>query len=142
MVKKIVKLSALLPLFMSACSSTNSKPLFIGFSADSTAIVFSHITPAGLLQLKNTQPADSVFNHLIAVLQTPSEKDTSIKEMPIAGKVFVTDSNIVFKPAVPFVKGNDYLVITHLNSNFGNAEKIVSGKLSYLVKPIQKVLTR
>jgi len=125
-----------------ACTSTNSKPLLIGFSADSSSIVFGSINEAGLLQLKNTPASDSVFNNLISVLQTPSEKDTTIKELPIEGQVSIKGDEVVFVPEKPFTKGRDYLVITYLNARFGNAEDIMKGELSYGVKPMQKLLTR
>jgi hypothetical protein len=125
-----------------ACTSTNSKPLLIGFSADSSSIVIGNINEAGLLQLKNAPASDSVFNNLISVLQTPSEKDTAIMEMPIKGDVSIKGNEVVFIPENPFTKGRDYLVITYLNARFGNAEDIMKGELSYGVKPTQKLLTR
>ncbi|NRF38630.1 hypothetical protein [Pedobacter foliorum] len=125
-----------------ACTSTNSKPLLIGFSVDSSSIVFGNINEVGLLQLKNAPAADSVFHNLISVLQTPSEKDTAIKEMPIDGNISVKGNEVVFVPEKPFVKNRDYLVITYLNARFGNAEDIMKGELSYGVKPTQRVLTR
>lgn len=116
--------------------------LAINFSADSAAIIFNNVDQAGLLQLKNAHYPDSVLNELISVLQTPSERDTGIKEMPVPGNIKITDSNIVFNPDTLFVKGRDYLVITHLNSSFGDARKIMEGKLSNKVKPLQTLLTR
>lgn len=125
-----------------ACSTTNSKPLLIDFSADSTAIVFSNIDPPGLLQLTSLEAQDSVLNSLISVLQTPSETDSLIKEAPLAGKLIITDSNVVFKPHMPFLHGRDYLVITYLNARFGTEEQILKSKLNTAVKPHQVVLTR
>lgn len=143
MVKCIIKLTAGM-CFVSilyACSSANNKPLLIGFSVDSTTIIFDQIDQAGLLQLKNASFGDSVLNDLVSVLQTPSETDTALKEMPVDGQVIVTDSNVVFKPVKPFVKGRDYLVITHLNARFGTTEKLLKGELNG-VKPLQKLLAR
>ena len=151
MVKYRIKLSVA-PFFLSvaavfcclfsACSSSNNKPLLIGFSADSTSIVFNNIDRTGLLQLKSMATQDSVLNDLISVLQTPSETDTTIKELPLAGKLMVTDTNIVFTPERPFLKGNDYLVITYLNVRFGSAEQILKSQLNTAVKPHQVLLTR
>ncbi|TKC02902.1 hypothetical protein [Pedobacter frigoris] len=142
MVKSIIKFSAVIMLFISACSSSNSKPLLIEFSADSTAIEFHNIDPAGLLQLKNANSADSVLVELVSVLQTLSEKDTSLREEPIKGKLLLTDSSIVFKPYAPFIKGREYLVITHLNASFGSMEKMLKNEMAGSVKPNQEVLTR
>lgn len=125
-----------------ACISTNSKPLLISFSADSTSIEFSNIDRPGLLQLQNMTTKDSVLSELIAVLQTPSEKNTIIKETPISGKFILTDSNIVFTPYIPFKKGNDYLVITYLNARFGSVDQILKSQLNTTVKPTQIFLTR
>ena len=127
---------------LSACSLSGSKPLSIAFNADSTAIVFRHIDQAGLLQLKQAAPADSVLANLIAVLQTPSESDTTVMEEPVTGQFELTDSTIIFKPSKPFVRNRDYLVITHLNSKFGDAGQIISGQLSPQVKPLQQLLSR
>ncbi|ACU02364.1 hypothetical protein [Pedobacter heparinus] len=144
MVKNSVKLSvafcALMALF--ACSSANNKPLLIGFNTDSTAIVFNQIEQSGLLELQQLQAGDSTFNNLVSVLQTPSEKDSTIKETPVEGRFTVTDSNLVFIPISSFVKGRDYLVITHLNAKFGNMKDLLSGELKNRVRPVQKLLRR
>lgn len=151
MVKYYIKLSGLrLLLFvvtvssslLTACSSTNNKPLLIGFSADSTSIIFSEIDRPGLLLLKDTKTQDSILYDLISVLQTPSETDTAIKEAPLAGMFRVTDSNIVFKPEQPFLKGRDYLVITYLNARFGRAEQILKSQLNTGIRPYQVLLHR
>lgn len=144
MLKCFVKLAGVMcsmGLFF-ACSNANNKPLSIGFSSDSTKIVISHIDRTGLLELKNSNKGDSTLNEMLSVLQTPSERDSAIREEPIAGKVVLTDSNIVFIPVQPFQKGRDYLVITHLNIRFGGVEEIVKGKVSYSIKPQQKFLMR
>ena len=143
MVKCIVNL--FIVLFIAAlfgCSTANNKPVLIDFSSDRKCIVISGVNPAGLLQLKNKTAGDSTVYGLVSVLQTPSERDTSIRESPIMGKILVTDSNIVFKPDLPFVKGNDYLVVTYLNAQFGGAGQMLKGELSSKLKPVQKVLTR
>jgi hypothetical protein len=125
-----------------SCTSTNSKPLLIGFSADSSSIVFDNIDQPGLLQLKNAPATDSVFYDVISVLQTPSETDTAIKEMSIKGHIRINGEEVVFVPEEPFVKGRDYLIVTYLNARFGNAEDIMKDKVNYSIKPLQKLLTR
>lgn len=144
MVKSLVKqfVVVILPGFMFACSSANNKPLLIDFSTDSSAIVFNNIGQTGLLQLQNKSGDDSTLNSLIAVLHSPSEKDSTLKELPVDGKVLVTDSNVVFMPLTPFVKGRDYLVITHLSARFGAAEDLLKGEVVNRVRPQQKLLTR
>lgn len=129
-------------LFFAGCSDANNKPLSIDFSRDSSAIVFSNIDPRGLLELQGLKNRDSVLTELVSVLQTPSEKDSLIREEEIPGKVVLTDSNLVFSPIQPFVSGREYLVITHLNIQFAKPEEIIKGKLSYTIKPQQKVLNR
>ncbi|RYE37635.1 MAG: hypothetical protein EOP48_28395 [Sphingobacteriales bacterium] len=150
MVKYLIKisispiLSVLLAFscLLFACSSSNNKPLLIHFSADSTSIVFENIDRPGLLQLKSMEGQDSILNDLISVLQTPSESDTTIKELPLPGKMLVTDTSIVFTPEQPFLKGNDYLVITYLNARFGTPEQVLKAQLNTAVKPHQMLLTR
>lgn len=124
------------------CSSSNSKPLLIKFSADSTSILISNIDKPGLLELKRISADDSLYRGLIAVLQTPSERDTAIREEPVDGSYMTTDSNVVFTPLLPFVVGRDYLVITHLNSKFGDVKDIAKGTLNTAIKPAQKLLSR
>lgn len=129
-------------LFLLACSSANNKPLLIGFNSDSTAIVFKQIEQSGLLELQQLKPGDSTLYNLVSVLETPSEKDTSITERPVEGSFSLSDSNLVFIPASPFVKGRDYLVITHLNAKFGNIKDLLGGEVKNRVKPLQKLLSR
>jgi hypothetical protein len=124
------------------CSSSNSKPLSIAFSKDSTAVIISNIDRPGLLKLQEFKNQDSVFTELIAVLQTPSETDSSIREESIPGKYLISDTSIVFKPLEPFVRGREYLVITHINTKFGDAKQIAKGQLSLGIKPVQKSLIR
>lgn len=133
-------LSLVVMLF--ACSSTNSKPLLIEFSADSSAIEFNHIDPAGWSRLRGLKGNDTTLIKLVSVLQTPSERDSNLKEAPVEGKIVVTDSNLVFMPAVPFVKGRDYLVITHLNARFGDLKMLLKGDVKAGVQSSQKILTR
>lgn len=112
------------------------------FSSDSSSVVISNIDKAGLLQLRNLALTDSAYSDLISVLQTPSEKDSAIREEIIKGKYLVSDTNIVFSPDAPFVKGRDYLIITHINGKFGDAESIAKGSLSTGVKPEEQLLRR
>ena len=142
MVKFVKAVIMVLFGLVTACSHTNSTPLLIDFSSDSSAIEISNIDPAGLLQLKNSEQTDTTSNKTVFVMQTPSEGDSLIKELPIPGSVNVTDTSVVFIPLQPFVKGREYRVSTYLNANFGDPEKMVKGKLSYGLKPNQKTLRR
>ena len=125
-----------------SCTSTNNKPLLISFSPDSTSIVFSNIDRTGLLHLNNIANQDSVLHELISVLQTPSETDSTVMESPLDGNLVLTDTNIVFTPNAPFVKGRDYLIITYLNSRFGTADEVVKSELNTRVRSHQVVLKR
>ncbi|RZJ86466.1 MAG: hypothetical protein EOO20_18230 [Chryseobacterium sp.] len=127
---------------LSSCSSTNNKPVSIEFSADSSSIVVKGVEQDGLYQLKSIADTDSLRNQLLSVVQTPSDADTAIMETPIAGKVLVTDSNVVFMPAEPFVKGRAYLVSTYLNSRFASTGNVLKGKMDYRVKPAEQLLQR
>ncbi|MEQ7798425.1 hypothetical protein ABDJ41_01330 [Pedobacter sp. ASV1-7] len=124
------------------CSSTNNKPLLIDFSADSSSIVFNHIDRVGLNQLKEDDADNSVFKSLVSILEIPTELDTTFKEHNINGKFKLTDSNLIFIPEQPFVKGREYLVITHLNSKFGDISMLLKAELKTGVKPLQKTLIR
>jgi hypothetical protein len=145
MVKSCVKQfgAFLFAIFLFACSSANNKPLLIGFSVDSSAIVFDHINRAGLLLLQNESSGeDSTLNDLVSVLQTPSDQDSTLKELPIEGEIVVTDSNLVFIPKMPFVKGRSYLVVTHLNARFGSVKELLKNELKSGVRGHQQLLTR
>ncbi|MFA4867313.1 MAG: hypothetical protein WC623_03895 [Pedobacter sp.] len=124
------------------CSSTNNKPLLIDFSADSSSIVFNHIDRVGLNQLQEFGADDSTFKSLVSILEMPGVLDTTFKEHAINGKFQLTDSNLVFIPERSFVKGREYLVITHLNSKFGDLKALLKGELSTGVRPLQKALSR
>ncbi|MGY4383512.1 hypothetical protein ACVWYN_000531 [Pedobacter sp. UYP24] len=140
--KVFTKVAVLMSCCLLACSSSNTKPLSIQFSADSSTIIISNIDRPGLLQLKDLNLTDSSYSELISVLQTPTELDSSIREEPIAGKYIVSDSNIVFSPKMPFVKNRTYLIITHINAKFGDAEQIVKSSLSTGIKPQEQLLKR
>ncbi|MES2828540.1 MAG: hypothetical protein V4687_10305 [Bacteroidota bacterium] len=143
MAKCLAKVSVIiLSVSILGCSSSNNKPLSIGFSADSSSIIIGNIDQPGLLALRDLKNTDSLYRELIAVLQTPSETDTILREELIEGDYLITDSNVVFKPAKPFVKCREYLVITHINAKFGDAESIATSSLSTGVKPREKHLIR
>jgi hypothetical protein len=144
MIKCLINFLGILFLFscLNACSHANNKPLSIEFTADHAAIEIKNINPAGLIQLKEAEVKDSTIQKLIFVLQTPSEKDSLIQELPIPGTIKLTDSSILFAPQHPFVKNRDYIVSTFINSDFADAGKMVTGNLSYGVKPYRKTLTR
>ncbi|EDM37567.1 hypothetical protein PBAL39_10496 [Pedobacter sp. BAL39] len=124
------------------CSDTKNKPLSIVFSADSTALELNHIDPAGLLKLKNENNRDSLLKSLVTVVEAPEDTDTAYQEIPLPGRVMLTDSNIVFIPEHSFVKGTAYLVITYLNVRFGDLEKVLKGGLNPGVRPRQQRLVR
>lgn len=125
-----------------ACSTANNKPVLVSFSSDSSAVVISGISAAGLAQLKSSPAEDSLVYNLVSVFQTPSEHDTSVVEQPVKGLISIQNHTVVFKPGKPFVKGRDYLVLTYLNSQFANAGAMLKGQLDYKLKPVQKVLSR
>ena len=125
-----------------SCSSANNKPLPVGFSQDSSSIVFRDIDPAGLLQVKNIPHIDTVYSAFISVSQTPSENDSIGVEQSMPGKVTVTDSTIIFFPSKSFVKGQSYEVISYLNAKFSSPAMIFSGKLNHSVKPQHIILVR
>lgn len=132
----------LLPVLFASCSVADKQPLSISFSSDSSSIVFNGIDPAGLNRLKNNQHPDSILHELISVLQTPSELSPDTREKPLAGQFKLTDSAIVFHPDTLFVRGRDYLVITHLNTSFVDARRILTNEVNLRMKPLQKLLSR
>ncbi len=127
---------------MVGCSPEAKQQLAINFSADSTTIVVDHIDAVGLQQLKSGKFSDLDPEVLLSVLDTPSEQDTAGFEKDVEGEVIVVNDHLEFRPDKPFEKGKQYLVMSYLNTRFGNLESTVKGKTSYRVKPNQKVLVR
>lgn len=125
-----------------SCSSANNKPLSVRFSADSSAIIFSDIDPAGLGLIRNIPGVDTAHTDLITVLETPTDEDTAGMEHDVPGKLEVTDSTLVFRPSKSFISGKNYLVISYMNAKFASTEKIISGRLNHSVKPQQVILKR
>jgi hypothetical protein len=125
-----------------SCSPANNKPVIIGFSSDSSTIIFSGIDPAGLLQLRNTPDIDTTYSTVISVIELPDEDNSLGREHAFPGKVTVLDSTIVFTPHDLFVKGKSYQVLSFLNARFGNAGMMLTGKLDHKVKPQEVILRR
>lgn len=130
-----------LALLLLGCNA-EPKPLAIGFSADSTAIVVSGIEEKGLLQLKNNLATDTAYQQLVSVLQTPAEDDSTSMETEWPGKLSIKGDSLWFVPASPFVKGKNYLVETMLNTQFASGGDIVRSKVGHAVKPQQQILVR
>lgn len=129
-------------LLLCACTEREERSLSIVFSADSTSVIINHVNVAGLLELQREKAVDSVVNSLVTVVETPAGIDTTFREQALPGRVIVTDSNVVFVPDRPFIRGTGYLVITHLNAKFGNLKQVMTGGLSLGVKPTQQLLIR
>ncbi|MBB6273483.1 hypothetical protein HDF26_003943 [Pedobacter cryoconitis] len=125
-----------------SCSLANNKPLSIQFSPDSTSIVFSDIDPAGLWQLKNRPGIDTAHADVVSVSEVSPDDDIADMEHDVAGKLEITDSNLVFKPQKSFISGKKYLVISYMNVKFATNKKIISGQLNHSVMPQQVVLKR
>ena len=127
---------------LTACDSTNSKPLSIAFSADSSKIIIRNINDAGLYQLKTNRDTDSAYQKIVSVLQTPAEDDSTSMEIDYPGKLAVMGDSLVFTPNNPFVKSNVYIVETMINTQFAKGEEIVKSNVGYQLKAQQKFLKR
>lgn len=125
-----------------ACSPADKQLLQVRFNPDSSLIIIRGVDPAGLLQLKQAGTPDSLLSSLVSILQTPSEHESSVRELPVTGHFLFKGDAIVFRPDSPFVKDRDYLVITHLNTHFGDFKAALSGQLDTRMKPFQKQLSR
>ncbi|MEE1946262.1 hypothetical protein VRU48_14150 [Pedobacter sp. KR3-3] len=131
-----------LGLALLGCGNTESRPLSIRFSADSTAIVISDIGETGLFRLKTNLEKDTAYQQLVSVLQTPAEDDSTGMETDWPGKLRMQGDSLWFVPANPFVKGKNYLVETMLNTQFASGGDIVRAKVGHTVKPQQQILVR
>ncbi|RZK60569.1 MAG: hypothetical protein EOO91_00840 [Pedobacter sp.] len=142
MFKYIKLLSFVICIALTACSSTNSKPLSIRFSADSSKIIISAINEAGLYQLKANIKIDSNYQKLVSVLQTPAEDDSTSMEIEWPGRLNVAGDSLIFTPTLPFEKKKEYLVETILNAQFASGKDIVKSKVGFKVKAQQQILKR
>ena len=115
------------------CSTSNNKPVMIGFTADSAAISLRGINPVGLLELKNHFEKDSTAGEWVRV-------SSEGKEVP--GKLRMLEEEIWFLPDTAFEKGKSYLVSTPLNTTFGDADQVLKGKVSYHLQPQEVLLER
>jgi hypothetical protein len=128
--------------FLIACTSTKNKPLSIEFSSDSNKIVIKNINEAGLYQLKINLNTDSTYQKLVAVLQTPSDKDSTTVEVELPGMLSMQGDSLLFTPNTSFIKGKTYLVETFINTEFASGKDIIHSDVGHSVKPIQKTLKR
>ncbi len=131
-----------LGLALWGCGNTESRPLAIRFSADSTAIVISGIGETGLFRLKTNLEKDTAYQQLVSVLQTPAEDDSTGMEIDWPGKLRMQGDSLWFEPVNPFVKGKNYLVETMLNTQFASGGDVIRGKVGHTVKPQQQILVR
>lgn len=125
-----------------ACSSTNSKPLSIEFSSDSSKIIIKNINEAGLFKLKSNIKTDSTYQKIVSVLQTPSDDDSTSMEIEYPGNLDIIGDSLVFTPKMPFVKGKLYLVESIMNTQFAKGEDIIKSDVGHMVKAQQKFLKR
>ncbi|MDB5020674.1 MAG: hypothetical protein JWQ28_1801 [Pedobacter sp.] len=125
-----------------ACSTANNKPLSIEFSSDSTKILVRNIDPAGLHQLQAMGNPEAIDPSLIAVLDTPSDEDSTSQEQQVPGKIRLVKDMLEFRPEQPFRKGRQYLIVSYLNVRFGNLQSALKGTMHNSVKPNQKILKR
>lgn len=128
--------------FLLACHASNNKPLTIRFSADSSKILIANIDEAGMAQLKRNLPVDTSYQKLVAVLQTPTDDDSTGMEIEWPGKLSLAGDTLVYTPDTLFKKGKAYLVETILNTQFASKKEIISSEVGHRVKWQQQLLKR
>jgi hypothetical protein len=142
MLKFNLYLAALIICCSLACSSAKNEPLDIDFSKDSSSIRIKNIDPVGLLKIKNGELNDSVVQRMVQVVASPKEGDTSSQEQLVPGKIAADSLSLVFKPVKPFEKGKRYMVLTFINSKFGDLQSLIQSKTKFSMAPNQKILQR
>jgi len=128
--------------FCVACNDTKSKPLDINFTEDSTMIRIKNIDPVGLHQIKNGDLSDSVVQRMVQVLESPMAGDSSGQELMLMGKIYADSSGLLFRPAEPFERGRRYMVLTFINSKFGDLQSLIQSRTKFSMAPNQKILQR
>lgn len=125
-----------------ACKSSKNEELNIDFSRDSTSIVIRNIDPVGMLKIQNGELSDSVLQQMVTVLESAAADDSTSVERSVPGKVLKGKDALSFKPAVPFKKGRQYMVLTYLNSKFADLQSIIKNQTKFNMAPNQKILLR
>lgn len=128
--------------FLIACGSTNSEPLSIQFSSDSSKIIIKNIHDAGLYQLKKNLSTDSAYQNIVSVLQTPGDEDSLAMEIMYPGDLSILGDSIIYTPKNAFVKGKVYLVETMINTQFAKSEEIIKSQVGRQLKAQQQILKR
>lgn len=131
-----------LGFLLTACTTTNSKPVSIKFSRDSSKILISNINATALLQIKNNINSYASYQNLVTVLQTPAQNDTISIEIDWPGKLNLANATLIFTPKIPFAKGKTYLVSTLINVQFLTTEKVLKSKMEPKVSAQQQILVR
>ncbi len=128
-------------LFAASCGQSNNKPVYLGFSADSSAIIVKDIDRNGLYQLQRDSLLLDSMN-LIDVVETPGENDSVAVEKTVSGRVKLRGDSLFFFPDTPFAAGKTYLVQTFINARFAAGTDVLKAKLGTRVKPVSVTLTR
>ena len=128
--------------FLIACGSTNSEPLSIQFSSDSSKIIIKNIHDAGLYQIKKNLSTDSAYQNIVSVLQTPGDEDSLAMEIMYPGDLSILGDSIIYTPKNAFVKGKVYLVETMINTQFAKSEEIIKSQVGRQLKAQQQILKR
>lgn len=142
MLKFNLYLTVLMVCCSLACSNAKNEPLDIDFSKDSSSIQIRRIEPVGLLKIKNGELSDSVVQRMVQVVVSPEEGDTSSRDQLVPGKIVVDSLSLIFKPSMPFEKGKRYMVLTFINSKFGDLQSLIQNKTKFSMAPNQKILQR
>jgi hypothetical protein len=142
MLKFNLYLTVLMVCCILACSNTKNEPLDIDFSKDSSSIQIKHIDPVGLLKIKNGELSDSVVQRMVQVVVSPEEGDTSSRDQLVPGKIIADSLSLIFTPSLPFEKGKRYMVLTFINSKFGDLQSLIQNKTKFSMAPNQKILQR
>ncbi|WP_231426509.1 hypothetical protein [Pedobacter sp. Leaf250] len=124
-----------------SCSGTNNKPI-IKFSRDSTSIIIKNFDEASLMQVRNAYSNQANSNNLVAVLRQAGELDSLQDDILVSGNFKMYGDSLVFVPEKPFIKGNNYLIESFIDVQFGNAGKLISGNANYNLKPQKQILKR
>jgi len=128
-------------LLLTSCSNTNKAPVIM-FSEDSTSILIKNIDEASLYELKKDNKAHPGIQSIISVMLIPNETDSLQDERSISGSTIIQDNIVVFKPELPFIKNETYLVESYIGSKFADKSKLFKGTVKYKLEPQKQLLKR
>ncbi len=135
----------ILLILSTSCNHSDSNLLAnkieISTSSDSCCIVIKNINKSVVKTLITDSLSETQWQNNIAVYRKTADEDLQDLEKPVSGDYSLKDNELIFKPKIPFKKGERYLVEVYLqNPDDGLLSKLKTSNSPFNQKPIQKII--